>query len=345
MGKYFLLLASVILICGCHHRKIESGLEVSKVPLHQRLNNSDHCVEGFRYYLTRPYVTVNRRLEVARSFELCAIDNSGRYKNELGQEVEGVLRSLDSETMRLFKLNGEALSPEAVSFVGNAKARATIQASSRKPIVADDEELKNEVKKIAQLATLINGKIENIIQESDGDETPAVASTATVPEKIEVKVIQETKSSGGGAIPSAIQVVYLPDFEEQMAIKHKNRLSSSKFSLDFNNGSQLSTVAGSFNSAEVPIKIAQTISTAIESAAAIASSALTTLPIVPEGAFAKNLAGKNLAIISTTTFIEPGMYRLQKQSEMQHSPTAGQSYLTELGLAPSADVQVHLISE
>jgi hypothetical protein len=69
------------------------------------------------------------------------------------------------------------------------------------------------------------------------------------------------------------------------------------------------------------------------------------LPIVPEGAFAKNLAGKNLAIISTTTFIEPGMYRLQKQSEMQHSPTAGQSYLTELGLAPSADVQVHLISE
>lgn len=324
------LVVLMVVLCGCRSQQIESGLEVSKVPLSARLANRDGGINGFRYYLTRPYVTVSRRLEVSTTYDVC-------------EEENGKLKSLTTG-------NSYALSADSGVFI--KPIPPTVQTSYRRQ--QEGESNQDSLESIEEIAGNIDDRttqiltgVNAIVENTKGSQT-ATGTTSGISGEITVNVFQKTESKSG-AVASAIQIVYLPDFEEQLAINHKNRLSSSKFALNFKNGTELSNVAGSFNSAEVPIKIAQTISTAIESAAAVASKALTTLPVSLEGALEKREVRQNsdspLVLVAKTTFIEPGIYRLQKQSEMNVDASKGQGFLTELGLPMQTDTQVYLLED
>ena len=41
-----------------------ANVHVKKVPVELRAAGQDHHVHGFRYYLTRPYIVVSRRIEL-----------------------------------------------------------------------------------------------------------------------------------------------------------------------------------------------------------------------------------------------------------------------------------------
>lgn len=351
---FSLVLIAILLTShsGCQHRQLfQSGLEVKKVPSDCRLSGNDYHYKGFRYYLSRPYVTVTRRLEVARNYEICEL-----VETKAGNPKLYYLRTLressdaHEENYNLYySLDGMPVAENDPLYSSSASEIRVV--SSVAFTLQDDEleELQDSVSDLDDRLEQAEGKIgtldRDVVALKEAAAGDAIATPAPAG-KIEVNIHEKESKKSGGAVLSAIQVAYLPDFEEQMAIEHKNRLAYGKLALNFEDGWRLSSTQGSFNSTEVPVKIAQTISSAIEAAAEIASSALKTLPVSPTRGVLdlKELhKGRTLVLISTTQFIEPGIYRIQKPSEMRNTADMGQPFLTELGLPISSDTQVQLI--
>lgn len=123
----------------------------------------------------------------------------------------------------------------------------------------------------------------------------------------------------------AIQVAFLPDFEEQYVIRNKNFLAKTKYQYDFRNGMQLAGVAGSYNATDVPVKVLETVGNLITAAGKVAETALSQ-PITPGGEGKFRFASDGQVIrdsffIKIEQAIEPGMYRVQKSWErVQASP-------------------------
>src|SRR4029450_1925794 len=70
----------------------------------------------------------------------------------------------------------------------------------------------------------------------------------------------------GGDVVPGIQVVMLPDFEEQYAIRNRNVAAKSTYDLHFTDGWQLDSVNGTWNSTELPIRILESITKVIKAA-------------------------------------------------------------------------------
>lgn len=127
----------------------------------------------------------------------------------------------------------------------------------------------------------------------------------------------KTKASTSAPEPDAIQVVFLPDFEEQYAIRNKNILAKTKYQYIFRNGTELASISGSYNSTDVPVAIVETVGSLIKAAGEVAKTAIGN-PAALAGA-KSSLTGRDETIeqfyIKSEYFIEPGIYRLQKSWE------------------------------
>jgi hypothetical protein len=141
-------------------------------------------------------------------------------------------------------------------------------------------------------------------------------------------------------VTNLIQVVFLPDFEEQYAVKNTNVLAQAKYEYSFANGCTLAEAGGSYNATVVPVAILQTIQKAIGAAGELQKQALESLPIPapPQGPRAEVDPSKIYYVVRQT-FIEPGVYRLQKSWEVQAAEAEGHvepcragGLLTEMGL-------------
>src|SRR5581483_5642872 len=73
---------------------------------------------------------------------------------------------------------------------------------------------------------------------------------------------------------SEIQILYLPDLDEQYAIRSENVFSKTAFRLDFSRGWRLDSVAAEQDSTPVAIELLRTIDKAIDSARQLEETAL-----------------------------------------------------------------------
>jgi hypothetical protein len=113
----------------------------------------------------------------------------------------------------------------------------------------------------------------------------------------------------------AFQVAFLPDFEEQYAIHNCNFLAVTKYKYTFRNGTELVSMAGSYDATDVPVKILETVGKLVEAAGAIGKAKLG--GGVAKADLALTTAGGGTANfwIRTERAIEPGLYRIQKSWE------------------------------
>lgn len=152
-----------------------------------------------------------------------------------------------------------------------------------------------------------------------------------------------------------IQVVFLPDFDEQYVIKSKNMLAKSAFSLAFAADSTLSEVQGEHDATTLTISLLQQVQGAIDAAKGIfgapASPASSSSSVTSAKTAATKAAGAKEALprkptaayfLVETCYIRPGLYRLNKPWEMT-GPDAfppGAGLLTKLGLPVAIDIDL-----
>jgi hypothetical protein len=122
----------------------------------------------------------------------------------------------------------------------------------------------------------------------------------------------------------AIQVVNLPDFEEQFAIRNSNFAAEGKYDLHFTDGWSLDSMTGEWNATQVPVRILQSIQNAIgalsqfeqKSIPALRQAPAAPAPAAPKDKFAETPVPSEIRFEITREYaIEPGIYRVQKSWE------------------------------
>jgi hypothetical protein len=157
-----------------------------------------------------------------------------------------------------------------------------------------------------------------------------------------------------------MDVVYLPDLDEQYVIKSKNLVSKSAFSLAFKNGSELVEVQGEHDSTVLAVSILQQIQNAISAATGAAqqqnqqqskSSSSNQGSTTGKGAShlvrdltsPTNTKRPEIYQLKETTVIQPGVYRLNKPWEIADGPGAppvGCGLLARIGLPITTSIDI-----
>jgi hypothetical protein len=300
---------------------------------------SDH-VKGFRYYLSRPYVVVKAPVLVCETSTLYLVEDmpellplpsmeatekvmrinaaSGAFESVTGEELAAFRRlasgAADVQPVAGFKKQPPApvivQQPPAGSVAAAAAAAGTGDSSSGADVNAADQ---STVTRTGTAADVLPD-----IPKISQDPTLSVRKTAQ--------------------LDGNIQVVFLPDLDEQYAIHNCNLLSKSAYALNFNDGWQLTDVSGQFDSTAVPLEILNFIDTAIDSAKTVALAAVDREARAlsqADPAPGPMLAGdRTVYRVITATYLKPGIYRVNKPWEMAgEHPVCGCGLLAKMGLA------------
>ncbi|GAC1463480.1 MAG: hypothetical protein NVSMB9_01030 [Isosphaeraceae bacterium] len=155
-----------------------------------------------------------------------------------------------------------------------------------------------------------------------------------------------------------IQVAFLPDFEEQLAIHHTNFAAYNKYELHFNDGWALDGYSGNFNATQVPVAILQTIQHILGVAADYQAAVLKANPSGGKSMGAADVMATGRVPNNEVLFylqkrlqIEPGVYRVQKSWERVAvpdraiAPTVASGLLSDLGIPVVETTQVTRVSQ
>src|SRR5262249_38221035 len=118
-------------------------------------------------------------------------------------------------------------------------------------------------------------------------------------------------------LPDKIQVVLLPDFEEQYAIRNHNILAKTEYNLVFGDDSTLAEMSGSYDATTIPVAVLKTLQKAITAAGEIRAEEIKKEAPPVTGPKAELFDLSKVYYICQETYIEPGIYRLQKSGERQ----------------------------
>ncbi|MCI0637993.1 MAG: hypothetical protein L0Y72_23535 [Gemmataceae bacterium] len=167
------------------------------------------------------------------------------------------------------------------------------------------------------------------------DVTPDTQSLATP--KFESLTDRNTASLDG-----EIQIVFLPDLDEQYAVRSKNFVSKTAFALKFREGWELSDVKAKHDSTPVAIELLNTVKSAVDAATDIAQAEIEASKKKTPGVgdvLDKQLRAiigdkqANLYFLVQTTYIKPGVYRINKPWEIEGGlGVNGCGLLAKLGL-------------
>ncbi len=352
--------ACVLLTCGA----CASNLKVTKVPLAERECGVDHQ-KGFRYYLNRPYLVVKKpvlvtemvslvRLEPARPGQPGAAKDGQRDMTvtfldgpRLGQSMP--LSSLQLETpggggartMTAAELEriGSVL---AARKAGGVDDDMVIQA--RNQITIQDRDTSLQVGPPAPLPAAQAG----VSTQSGTDNSGASGDTS-----IQIDNVKPTgtyKDQAG--LIGDMEIVYLPDLDEQYAIDSCNLLAKTAFGLAFRNGTELSEVSGEHDATTLALSLLQQVQTAISTAAGVEQERIKKNAKVTQGSQSsttstkadtdpRSAADQKVWQMYQRTWIKPGVYRLNKPWEIAggpaHQPT-GCGLLVKLGLPLVIDI-------
>lgn len=320
-----------------------ANLEARKVPLDKRLEGRDHHIGGFRYYLSRPYLVVNERICVTKVQEEATLGELQPNPDPASTTPAFILKGMTPTGGTIYyTLDGQTWGhalPEGVAFKATPFEAVQPKAKAKLP------DLKGDDKKTPEK------KIDDKKPDPAVKEEPKIIPPKKLPDGVtelpaystKYRVSQGYAEDTGTAAP-ALQIIHLPDFEEQMAVKSVNVLSKSKFSLVFADGWQLRLVKGKHDSTEVPVAILDLIRSAISAAADVEEQRLKTRPQPKTKEELAHEVRLTRVLITRCTFIEPGVYRLQKPAEMAE-PCSGLGLLGDLGIPLQSDVRVHLLGE
>ena len=350
-------LASAVVLTGC------ANLEVRRVPTGERAAGCDKQ-EGFRYYLNRPYVVVKEPILVMERRTLVKVDGvslkGGPEKVPPAKDVR--MTFVDGpragQTFRLGDLpvenpgsNGVRLvSPQELQTIQDrVKAMAApsdIVAASFRPSVnpAPTVIVNNEI------APANDGFFAAAAQ-SVPSGTPMAAfsdiaeASLTMPDKLAV--------SDPTVLKGAIDIIYLPDLDEQYVVKSKNCLAKSAFGLAFKNGTELVEVQGEHDTTTVALSFLNLLQTAIGAASGIEqqraanqAKSLQTGSSSAKAALADLEAEARQSKVAVWQMVErvsikPGIYRLNKPWENSDDPglhPVGCGLLAKLGLPTTVEI-------
>jgi hypothetical protein len=321
MRKWWLtLLLPGLLQAGC------ANLKVTKVPLDQRLACADDQIEGFRYYLSRPYVVITEAVVISETQTLINLDPGQCTLSFLEGPNQGQTVALDE--LRVLNSGSGGLEPLPPGEL--AALRKLLRARAEPPA----------------------GGVRQAAYQAAGDPTLGVADATTVPPDAETHLPAENLlPTQQGAPPAgintsnltgAIQIIYLPDLDEQYAIKSKNCLAKSAYGLAFRGGWELTHVGAEHDSTAVPLELLNFIDNAVNAAKSVAATALN-----PAGAGAAGTDGaaareakqfrrdpRKFYYLRVKTVLKPGVYRLNKPWEIDEAACHGTGcgLLAKIGL-------------
>jgi hypothetical protein len=340
-----LLAAGVaLLLAGC------SNLIVRKVPLDKRLAEDDHHIHGFRYYLSRPYVLVLQPILLTKTQTLVAMGADSKFTFLEGPQA-GQVSSLEEQKKEAHHRSA-TVTPVSPQELARLKTMVPEQAAEGNAIQPVQFKRGNYTQNV-----IIAGQPSRF-----ADPGAAVADLgADVAAKGADANPAAPPGDGAGKVPAPgtrksavlngpIQIIFLPDMDEQYAIRSENFVSKSEFALQFRNGWELTDVYGNHDSTPVALSLIQTIGAAIDAAKTLStavSGKLVGAPGAPErGEPGERKQAKNWYILTRTTVLKPGIYRLNKPWEMGHGeqPT-GCGLLTKLGLETFTTVELAPVTQ
>jgi hypothetical protein len=352
----WLTLSAVLALAGC------ANLVAKKVPIADRLSGTDDKVHGFRYYLSRPYVVVSQRvcvgldlavgrLLVDRNSSMVYVettDPDGRPRCLDGRGVE-VPRPADCEYAFLPKKSTEQGGQSGKPGMGSDPKGMD---ADEKP--AGDPSRPPQPVQVIVVAPGARGRTLGEVAGSAGDLAAQLARGGAGDPTFSIQGLSQAdiKAYVGSITcptPNSFQFVMLPDFEEQMAIKDCNFAAYSKYQLQFADGWQLRSVSGTWDATEVAIKALQVLSNAVSAAAEVRAEELTKLPVGRAGDVYGARGGIPLwGVIVHATYLEPGIYRLQKASERSKdggcaTEADALGLLSELGIPTVSEVQLYVV--
>lgn len=293
----------LIVLSGCI-----SSLKVRKVSLDSRVCNTDHEIEGYRYYLSRPYIVVKEPVLVSEERHL----------------VEG--------------FHGTEKPPTTDKLLG----KTVIKTGPMEVTQSEFQPMRQLIQEQANLA------IENPLSQFDTVPSGVGTHLGVPSSNADANTVTDTVPLSG-----MIEVIFLPDMEEQYAIKDVNHLGKNAYSLKIRNGWELTDVSSEHDSTTVAIEILNVVDTAVNSAKTIATAGidrdakiLTEALGTPASSGTENKdvrKDKESSVYHRVikTYIKPGIYRINKPWEIQNvSPEAGSGFLQKLGLTLIEEEQI-----
>lgn len=328
-SRYIVAVALGLSLVGC------AKLKVSKITPESRECGTDNHVKGFRYYLSRPYVVVSKPVLVSETAALYLLHPDKAMQAQALKMNPGSGTFETVEPAELSKLRDAVM-------VQNAQVQ---QASHRKPIAAPVQPTPEELPPLSQqvgiLADAPGEADEALLADQARASQQGAASDSGSGSASHLNVPQATPANARTAsLNGSIQVVFLPDLDEQYAVHNKNFLSKSAYSLTFRDGWALTDVSGEFDSTAVPIEILNFIETAITAAKSVALADVNRMartlsdPMTREGARFAATEDKVLYRVVTSTYLQPGVYRVNKPWEIaEDTEVCGAGFLAKMGLA------------
>lgn len=299
-----------------------ADLSVKKVSLKRRLEGRDGCVDGFRYYLPRPHFVVTKSVTVDFEFHV--------------------------GTLGCFEKSGPAPAQVVVLAVPSPDGRVDYY-DSRGEIIPVERGVHVFTPLMAKTA---GGGMSSLPQNRivPANMQAPVFGEDSLPTASPFSLADQLKDADGSAV-AAIEVVMLPDFEHQMAIQDRNFAAKSKFSLDFEQGWQLKSVKGRFDSTDVPVRALQVLANAIGARADVKAEELQAAGRANQGAGSQDAAPQPIetkragevmrGVLVRRQFIPPGMYRMMKAKEIPPNCQSPCGYLSELGLPTESEVSLY----
>jgi hypothetical protein len=308
-------------LAGC------TEMQVRKITASSRACGSDANIKGMRYYLSRPYVLVNRPILITERRQLFVAHPDGS--------------PITTEDGALPPKTAPGLSYDNKSGSGTAGIPSTA------------EQADNPINRGADLTTIDPGST-STKPGADGSTIVSAVSrgvgSAGIPIAPQLPPEAPANDHKLPDLAGDIQIVFLPDLDEQYAVHGCNTFSKQAYGLRFEEGWKLTGVNVEQDATPVPLEFLNLISKAIQSARNVAETAVNpkftssgsgALPGFTDQS-TPGLVGRdptaNLVLYErvTRTYLQPGLYRLTKPWEMDAAPAVGTGLLAQLGL-PTID--------
>jgi hypothetical protein len=310
-SKYQKYLAKSLLLGLIALCGCHANLEVRKV---QPGCHGD-SVKGYRYYLGRPYVVVKSPILVSETLELVRANLSSNSEQLENRDPD------DNTSLDTGQIGTKPNTVEYVSTNELLNLRSKIKSEINSEQIADS--------KVRQASFTTR------VQD---EEKP---STMSLPE---VKDVGTRSSISAGQM----EIIYLPDFDEQYAVHDRNRFGKSSYGISFRDGWELVSVNGEFDSSAVAVEILNTIETAIKAAQTVAEGGIDREKAKFDAAnksdnkddgdanksrSAPRTFSSDLLQKVTRTYIKPGVYRINKPWEVGDQFKQGSDLLANMGLS------------
>lgn len=365
MQRKCLLCAIVLVVtmAGC------SNLDARKVSLEDRMSGEDKKVKGFRYYVSRPYVVVTGQIQVATTKTRARVVSVAVKDQRYPGDKDGYPYALLAYgftngriVKQLLTLRGNPAPHNWLKVDGEPNLRSASLArdvsllSQFEPASVKGAHTLTGARVAGRWASLSSGGQQGTpgagAVGTGGDYTLELRGKPSL--EIALAMTQETKMPRGTNDPrpqeGEIKIVYLPDFEEQIAVRNHNFLARSSYKLAFQDGWQLTSVDGTHDATEVAVKVLDTVRRAISVAADVEEKRLNTLPL--EAPSIETIPGSRSATepseiiveVTRTLIVEPGMYRLNKSDEMTHDIQTGAGILADMGIPVETQTEIKLVA-